>query len=88
VTLRIDSVTTEAEGGRVSATYLLGAGLTPEERAESSRRQGRFAKGELVFDEPALNQLRYRLRPDGALAGSWQSRDGTTALDTVLRRLP
>jgi hypothetical protein len=41
-----------------------------------------------VFDEPALNQLRYRLRPDGALAGSWQSRDGTTALDTVLRRLP
>jgi hypothetical protein len=88
VTLRIDSVTTEAEGGRVSATYLLGAGLTPEERAESSRREGRFAKGALVFDEPALNQLRYRLRPDGALAGSWQSRDGATALDTVLRRLP
>ena len=88
VTLRIDSVTREAEGERVSATYLLGAGLTPEERAESSRREGRFAKGELVFDEPALNQLRYRLRPDGALAGSWQSRDGATALDTVLRRLP
>ena len=78
-----DSVTSEAEGERVSATYLLGAGLTPEERAESSRRQGRFAKGELVFDEPALNQLRYRLRPDGALAGSWQSRDGATALDTA-----
>jgi dienelactone hydrolase len=88
VTLRIDSVTTEAEGERVSATYQLGAGLSPEERAESSRREGRFAKGELVFDEPALNQLRYRLRPDGALAGSWQSRDGATALDTVLRRLP
>jgi hypothetical protein len=88
VTLRIDSVTTDEEGERVSATYLLGAGLAPEERAESSRRNGRFAKGELVFDEPALNQLRYRLRPDGALAGSWQSRDGAATLDTVLRRLP
>ncbi|KJB96900.1 hypothetical protein [Skermanella aerolata] len=88
VTLRIDSVTREAEGERVSATYLLGAGLVPEERAESSRRNGRFTKGELVFDEPDLNQLRYRLRPDGALAGSWHSRDGAAALDTVLRRLP
>jgi dienelactone hydrolase len=84
VMLRIDAV----EGERVTATYLLGAGLNPEERSESSRREGRFTKGELLFDEPDLNQLRYRLRPDGALAGSWQSRDGGVSLDTVLRRIP
>jgi len=84
VMLRIDAV----DGERVSATYLLGAGLNPEERSESSRRAGRFIKGELLFDEPELNQLRYRVRPDGALAGSWQSRDGGASLDTVLRRMP
>jgi dienelactone hydrolase len=84
VMLRIDAV----EGERVAATYLLGTGLRPEERSESSRREGRFIKGELLFDEPGLNRLRYRLRPDGALAGSWQSHDGGTSLDTVLRRIP
>jgi hypothetical protein len=84
VMLRID----EVNGERIAATYLLGAGLNPEERSESSRREGRFIKGELLFDEPNLNQLCYRLRPDGSLAGSWQSRDGGASLDTVLRRMP
>jgi dienelactone hydrolase len=84
VLLRIDKV----QGERVSATYLLGPGLNPEEHPESSRREGRLEKGELVFDEPHLNPLRYRLRPDGALAGTWQARDGSGSLDTVLRRMP
>ena len=78
----------QVEGDRVVASYLLGSGLMAQERAESSRREGSFAGGELVFDEPALNQLRFRLRPDGALAGSWQARDGSATLDTVLRRMP
>jgi hypothetical protein len=84
VMLRID----EVNGERVAATYLLGAGLDPQEQSESSRREGRFTKGELLFDEPGRNRLHYRLRPDGALAGSWQSRDGGATLDTVLRRMP
>ena len=84
VMLRID----EVKGERIAATYLLGAGLNPEERSELSRREGRFIKGELLFDEPNLNQLCYRLRPDGSLAGSWQSRDGGASLETVLRRMP
>jgi len=84
VLLRIDRV----QGERVSATYLLGPGLNPGERAETSPREGRLEKGELVFDEPELNPLRYRLRPDGALAGTWQARDGSSTLDTVLRRMP
>ena len=82
--LRID----EVNGDRVAATYLLGTGLDPQERSESSRREGRFIKGELLFDESNLNRLHYRLRPDGALAGSWWSRDGGASLDTVLRRMP
>jgi dienelactone hydrolase len=81
--VRIDRIV----GDAVTATYMLGAGVGKDERAETAIRRGRLVAGELVFDEPGLNVLRYRLRPDGTLAGTWQAVNGGAALDTVLRRL-
>ncbi|EWY40303.1 hypothetical protein N825_36945 [Skermanella stibiiresistens SB22] len=76
------------DGERVVASYLLGSGLMAQEQPEATRRVGSFANGELVFDEPALNPLRFRIRADGTLAGTWQARDGGATLDTVLKRMP
>ena len=74
-------------GNRVEAEYVLGPGVEPDQRFERVRRTGRLEEDRIVFDEPGRNLLRYRLRPDGRLAATWQDRDGPGRLDTVLRRV-
>jgi hypothetical protein len=76
-----------AESGSVRASYTLGPGVVAGQDAETSRRAGRFEGHELVFDEPGSNVLRYRMRPDGRLAGSWTSMDGTSRLDILMQRI-
>lgn len=75
-----------ARGG-IIADYLLGPGVEPDQQMERVRRFGRIENGELVFDEAGRNVLRYRLRPDGKLAGLWLEKSGESKLETVLRRV-
>ena len=77
----------KAEGGRVTADYILGPGVEDGQQLEKVRRQGRIEGDELIFDETGRNVLRYRLRPDGKLAGSWLDKNGKGRLDTVLQRV-
>lgn len=78
-----------ATNGRTTAEaeYVLGPGVDPDQGPERVRRTGRLEGDELVFDEPGRNVLRYRLRRDGRLAGTWAERSGPARLDTVLRRV-
>lgn len=78
---------TKAEGSRVTADYILGPGVEDGQELEKVRRQGRIDGDELIFDESGRNVLRYRLRPDGRLAGSWLDKNGKGRLDTVLQRV-
>lgn len=71
----------------IVADYLLGPGVEPDQGMERVRRYGRIENGELVFDEAGRNVLRYRLRPDGKLAGLWLEKAGEAKLETVLRRV-
>lgn len=73
--------------GGIVADYLLGPGVEPDQEMERVRRYGRIENGELVFDEAGRNVLRYRLRPDGKLAGLWLEKAGEAKLETVLRRV-
>lgn len=73
--------------GRVSAEYVLGPGVEAGQTTERVGRVGRIDDGELVFDEAGRNVLRYRLRHDGRLSGTWIERSGSVRLDTVLRRV-
>lgn len=83
--------TSGATGGSardgIVADYLLGPGVEPDQGMERVRRYGRIENGELVFDEAGRNVLRYRLRPDGKLAGLWLEKAGEAKLETVLRRV-
>ncbi|WP_247887002.1 alpha/beta hydrolase [Azospirillum sp. SYSU D00513] len=74
-------------GGEVQAQYLLGPGVEPDQKPERVRRKGRVEDGELVFDENGRNILRYSLRGDGRLTGTWKERDGKGRLETVMRRV-
>jgi len=78
---------TRANGDRVAADYILGPGVEDGQGLEKVRRQGRIDGDELIFDEAGRNVLRYRLRPDGKLAGSWLDKNGKGRLDTVLQRV-
>ncbi|MGQ9365350.1 alpha/beta hydrolase [Azospirillum sp. ST 5-10] len=73
--------------GRVQAEYVLGPGVEPDQRFERVRRTGRLVEDGIVFDEPGLNVLRYRLRYDGRMAATWEDRTSAAKLDTVLRRM-
>lgn len=75
------------ESDSVRASYTLGPGVVPGQEAETSRRTGRLDGNQLVFDKAGCNILRYRMRPDGKLAGSWISVDGSSRLDLVLQRI-
>lgn len=83
VLLSIDSV----RDGKVRATYALGPGVVPGQVAEKVTRQGRVVGSEIVFEEPGFNRLRYALRPDGKLAGTWSAHDGSAQLDILLHRV-
>ncbi|AWK85590.1 alpha/beta hydrolase [Azospirillum thermophilum] len=73
------------DGDSITADYVLGPGVDPEQKFERVRRKGRIENGELVFDENGRNVLRYRLRPDGRMTATWLDKGGKGRLDTVLR---
>lgn len=74
-------------GGSVTATYAIGPGVVPGQEPETAIRKGRQSGSELVFDEPGLNHLQYRLRADGRLAGTWRAADGTSELRILMHRI-
>lgn len=83
VVLSVDEVL----GDEVRATYTLGPGVAPGQGPETNLRVGHLEAGELVFDEPGKNVLRYRMRRDGRLAGSWSTADGASRLDILMHKV-
>jgi hypothetical protein len=74
-------------GEEVTALYLIGP--TPDHRfkSDTSHRRGRVSEGVLLFAEAGKPTLRYALRPDGRIDARWTAADGSSHLDTILRRL-
>jgi hypothetical protein len=81
-------VITRVAGGEVEALYAFGPAAEPGLPGGTARRVGRFSEGTLLFAEPGLATLRYRMREDGLLEGEWIAADERARLATVLRRLP
>jgi pimeloyl-ACP methyl ester carboxylesterase len=82
----LDLTVDPGEGGRVTMTYRLGAGVEPGHPPETVRRDGRLDGDALVFDEPGRNLLRLAPRPDGRLSLLWTAREGGARLDATLVR--
>lgn len=74
-------------GGTVTATYVLGPGVVAGQQPETTVRKGRQSGSGLVFDEPGLNPIEYRMRADGRLAGTWRAVDGTSELHILMQRI-
>jgi dienelactone hydrolase len=83
VMLAIESM----RGDEVTAIYAIGPGIQAGQKAEWVRRTGKLTDDELIFREKGRNTLRYRLRPDGQLAATWQALDGRSSMETTLRRI-
>ena len=77
----------DTHGSEIGAVYAIGPGIDENEPAEWSRRKGRLADGEFVFEEKGKSTLRFRPRADGGLSATWTSPDGKTSMEAGLRRL-
>jgi len=77
----------ETHGAEVSAVYAIGPGIDENEPAEWSRRNGRLADDEFIFEEKGKSMLHFRPRGDGGLSATWTSPDGKTSMEAGLRRL-
>src|SRR5215831_2554165 len=77
----------DTHGSEIAAVYAIGPGIDENEPAEWSRRKGRLADGEFVFEEKGKSTLRFRPRADGGLSATWTSPDGKTSMEAGLRRL-
>lgn len=82
-------VVTKAVGDQVDAIYAVGdLPVGNNSNGNYTRRSGRIAGDELVFEQAGSSTLRYRLRLDGRVDRLWISADGKSQLTVVLRRLP
>jgi hypothetical protein len=77
----------ETHGTEVSAVYAIGPGIDENEPAEWSRRNGRLADDEFIFEEKGKSTLHFRPRGDGGLSATWTSPDGKTSMEAGLRRV-
>jgi pimeloyl-ACP methyl ester carboxylesterase len=77
----------ETHGAEVSAVYAIGPGIDENEPAEWSRRKGRLADDEFIFEEKGKSTLHFRPRADGGLSATWTSPDSKTSMEAGLRRL-
>jgi pimeloyl-ACP methyl ester carboxylesterase len=77
----------ETHGAEVSAVYAIGPGIDENEPAEWSRRNGRLADDEFIFEEKGKSTLHFRPRGDGGLSATWTSPDGKTSMEAGLRRV-
>ena len=77
----------DTHGSEIAAVYAIGPGIDENEPAEWSRRKGRLADGEFMFEEKGKSTLRFRPRADGGLSATWTSPDGKTSMEAGLRRL-
>ncbi|HYD31689.1 MAG TPA: alpha/beta hydrolase [Azospirillaceae bacterium] len=81
--LSVESV----QNGKVVAEYVLGPGVSRDQKSERVRRLGRIEGKDLVFDESGRNALRYSIRADGRLAAVWSDHDSDARLEATMRRL-